>query len=351
MEEAGIKWWDQPPKLELDNADSDHFTGTNDNCQYTDKRSGANFDLRPLVARRGHIIRGVTPADHDSAHAQQFHAEGHDYDEYKKKNFRSTGYDYVINVCQNVHKRPTECKDKPFAPAYQVAASDVYGTQHPPGCYVLGALEGWKFQLIDPTFPATGVDIVYSTGEDCMKSKEVVNSTGHTEVVWDDAKRSMTLRFLCDENENSDVESILRMARRLTTTEPEMCSYRVEWPSIYGCPLNNQNKWKRTEADVRTAAPSDGGAAPSQGFFGTIFSFFWSLFKYAFYLALLLIVIGVLANGYAHRLAIIQLKDQLLAFDMNVWKDVGLMLLPSSLTHVKNAVSSVVSGKGDARMV
>ena len=43
---------------------------------------------------------------------------------------------------------------------------------------------------------------------------------------------------------------------------------------------------------------------------------------------------GVLANGYAHRLAIIQLKDQLLAFDMNVWKDVGLMLLPSSLTHV-----------------
>ena len=72
-------------------ADSDHFTGTNDNCQYTDKRSGANFDLRPLVARRGHIIRGVTPADHDSAHAQQFHAEGHDYDEYKKKNFRSTG--------------------------------------------------------------------------------------------------------------------------------------------------------------------------------------------------------------------------------------------------------------------
>jgi hypothetical protein len=26
----------------------------------------------------------------------------------------------------------------------------------------------------------------------------------------------------CDENESADIESILRMARRLTTTEPEM---------------------------------------------------------------------------------------------------------------------------------
>jgi hypothetical protein len=80
----------------------------------------------------------------------------------------------------------------------------------------------------------------------------VKNETGHTNVEWETTTRSITVRFLCahccrhaqsgasvrctaqrctaeclracscDENESADIESILRMARRLTTTEPEM---------------------------------------------------------------------------------------------------------------------------------
>ena len=82
-------------------------------------------------------------------------------------------------------------------------------------------------------------------------SREVKNETGHTNVEWETTTRSITVRFLCvhcanaqsgasmpqlhcaamracvracscDENESADIESILRMARRLTTTEPEM---------------------------------------------------------------------------------------------------------------------------------
>jgi hypothetical protein len=36
-------------------------------------------------------MAGVTPSDKDSAHLQKFHEEGHDYSDYKTKNFRSTG--------------------------------------------------------------------------------------------------------------------------------------------------------------------------------------------------------------------------------------------------------------------
>jgi hypothetical protein len=30
-------------------------------------------------------------------------------------------------------------------------------------------LDGWKFSLIDPTFPSTGVDLTYIGGEECMR--------------------------------------------------------------------------------------------------------------------------------------------------------------------------------------
>jgi hypothetical protein len=29
------------------------------------------------------------------------------------------------------------------------------------------------------------------------------------------------------------------------------CNYRVEWPSVFGCPLNPTNAWKRTETAPR----------------------------------------------------------------------------------------------------
>jgi len=298
------------------------------------------------VARRAHIIRGVTPSDKDSAHLQKFHEEGHDYSDYKTKNFRSTGYDYVLNICQNVHKRPSECKDKPFAPAYQVSASDVYGTQHPPGCYQLAKLDGWKFSLIDPTFPSTGVDLTYLGGEECMRSREVKNETGHTNVEWETTTRSITVRFLCDENESADIESILRMARRLTTTEPEMCNYRVEWPSVFGCPLNPTNAWKRTETAPRSPLAADAPAtASNKGFFGYLFGLIYFLVKWAFYVALFAWVVYAGIQIYSNWLAILAQKDRLLGFDVPTWKSVLRLLVPRSVGSVKTAVSRTVEGK------
>ena len=47
-------------------------------------------------------------------------------------------------------------------PARTAALAGCCGTQ-------LAKLDGWKFSLIDPTFPSTGVDLTYLGGEECMR--------------------------------------------------------------------------------------------------------------------------------------------------------------------------------------
>jgi len=169
--------------------------GTSAQCTF-DSGSGATFDLTPLQ-RLGsqpsyEVIDGDLPCT-----AQM------------EKN-----YTYHFNVCNSVTTNvPASC---PHAEA-ALQVDDRAGTGE---CYVVGRYDAAspQWELVDVTDPSKGVRLTYE-GDNCPHDQN------NQPVAF---KRKFHIDFTCaDGTANVPTHAL----------EKQYCEYTVEWPSVYGCPV------------------------------------------------------------------------------------------------------------------
>lgn len=258
-------------------------SGGGQTCSWTDPRSGSHWDLTKLVARQHYQFRGLIGA-HDSLHTSTSYT-GYHYEDYT----------YFLNLCRPVSGLGfSECHGKPSAGVYQIERGNT------PHCFALGSTDSIKWGLSSADDPEKGVTLTYEGGEMCHKrmEKQVEKTTeppppppakceakqvqgknvaeeaelacgAHladggggkdacdadercsyvpppvpekpstytdTEVTWVDVPRKVTINITCDRTKREDLASIMREAGQVVATEPDMCEYVVEWPSMAGCP-------------------------------------------------------------------------------------------------------------------
>lgn len=134
---------------------------------------------------------------------------------YRVSDIRNPSTQYYFNVCGSVAPpSTTQCKTAWAAPAWQVESS-------PATCYRLGSFNGslgWNFTLFDASYPARGVVLTYPGGDGtwCPGGQP----------------RTMSLELMCALTQPSVAAYSTASVR-----EENTCSYRVQLPSIAGCPL------------------------------------------------------------------------------------------------------------------
>lgn len=167
-------------------------------CKW-DSRSGAHFDLQPLIEDKSaktayHITDGDIPCTPET----------------------EPSYNYVWNFCSNVPTKlmPQECNSmgkNGVVLQWKRYGEDEYY------CYILAHYDSSQheltYKLLDTTDPSRGLSISYPAGEKCSeKDPKVV--------------RSATVDITC-----ANVESVVVSAQ-----EPSLCQYHLVMKSYYGCP-------------------------------------------------------------------------------------------------------------------
>merc|ERR1711934_503426 len=203
-----------------------------------------SFDLTPLQSRLTYVFRAKIGSYHYRYHGTQ--------------------YDYLVNVCDNVHvdRLHPACLNQDSAPAYQVTAppgkvftettasySGKYTPPSPPpydpSCFRLADpisdnMMNWT--LLNSSNPEDGIRLTYTGGQTCRKrnTPEVIKETNET---WRDVGRIFEIEFECDRELGSDSRSFLtdlvNSGASIEVQErspPDECHYIVRWRTQYGCP-------------------------------------------------------------------------------------------------------------------
>lgn len=123
---------------------------------------------------------------------------------------------YHLNVCDNVHEIPEECKvlaEAVESPAFQVTNDS--------RCFYLGEMgendESTIWQLIDEQDPELGVELYYHDGAECQPNEY----------------RQMRYQFFCDPNVDSELEKFDIIEFKGT------CRYSAVWPTKHACPAKS----------------------------------------------------------------------------------------------------------------
>merc|ERR1712137_381816 len=79
---------------------------------------------------------------------------------------------------------------------------------------------------------------------------------GKTKPVWISSPRQIHINFRCDPHDDGmlDPASVMMMSRRVVVKEDPMCSYIVEWPTVYGCPVKAASEFETRMLAMRKAA-------------------------------------------------------------------------------------------------
>jgi len=204
-----------------------------------------NYDLTPLVSRLTYVFRAKIGSYHYRYHGSQ--------------------YDYLVNICDNVHvdRLHPACKKHGPAPAYQVTAppqkvftptTTTYDSKYTPPppppydpeCFPLSdpistSIMNWT--LLNETNPEDGVRLSYTGGQSCRKrnTPEVIKETNET---WYDAPRIFDIELECDRELGTDSRSFLtdliNSGATINVEErspPDECHYVMRWRSQYACPV------------------------------------------------------------------------------------------------------------------
>lgn len=280
--------------------------GQAQSCGWTDERSGASWDLAPLMAESHYQFRGLVGADKDGLHASTITA----YEDYT----------YFLNLCKpatdiNFHK----CDEKTVA---NPAVFQVHRSQTNPECFVLGSSNELSWGLSVAGDPSQGVALTYSGGDVCNKriekqvekvsepsppapaecnpaaaepAAEVTTACAahameggggkaacdtdsacsykpppppeppstymETVTEWVETPRKVTINITCDHEQGEDLSSLVKMAGSVIAVEPEMCEYTVHWPTKAGCP----GEYLTGKASIDTQGGAFGGGAAGGG--------------------------------------------------------------------------------------
>jgi len=271
-------------------------------CIYNDVDEDGNdvkFDLRPLVSPTTYIFRARVGSFHYRYHGQQ--------------------YDYLINVCEDVHPdaKHDSCNELAHAPAYQVTAppapAPVYnkapGKYVPPppppykaACFRLADSGSTRFELVNTSNPEEGIKVIYKGGQKCRKrnTPEVIKKTN---VTWRDVEREVELHLTCDREMGSDptamMTDLINSGATILVEEkppPHECNYVVRWRTRYACPIG---AGYGGAADIFTATSSDGGG------------WIWFLLKWSLILSglFLLVIFALCRNAASKRWTQLQRGD------------------------------------------
>jgi len=132
----------------------------------------------------------------------------------------NTKFDYYMNVCGDTEDIPDVCSDQEkevSAPAFQVEKQGGNNAR----CYWLGDTESHTWSLIDDSRPNMGVNLVYKNGEKCSNK----------------LPRQITYHFVCARGFSAGGSALFVEENK---SETEHCHYNVTWPTIHGCPVDQQ---------------------------------------------------------------------------------------------------------------
>lgn len=171
-------------------------------CSYVFNGMGTSYDL--------------TSTHHSSAQGT-----------YIVKDVRDTNAQYYFNPCDQVGMPSTSCQAR--NPNMSVATG--WQLESPGGagetCYRLGgaAASGWNFSFFDVNYPNRGIVMSFYGGE----------STWCPGYPGPNAQtRSLSLELTCDPSINPGSATY---ADGVSVREENTCDYRVQIPSLAGCPL------------------------------------------------------------------------------------------------------------------
>jgi len=244
-------------------------------CQYSAYDQNGNYvsyDLRPLVSPSTYIFRAKIGSYHYRYHGQQ--------------------YDYLINVCDDVHPdaKHTACNELAHAPAFQVTAPPAptppptgkYTPPPPPPyeaeCYRIADSGNVKFNFINESDPEEGVMVAYRGGQRCRKrnTPEVIKTTNET---WTDVERVVELKLQCDremgQNSETAVTDLINSGATIQVEEkspPDECQYVITWRTPHACPYGSGYA-KVVAADVPAAAMQTANSGGGGG------GWVWWIFK------------------------------------------------------------------------
>lgn len=234
-------------------------------CQFNDYDDTGNYvsyDLRPLVSPTTYVFRAKIGSYHYRYHGQQ--------------------YDYLINVCDDVHPdaKHSACNDLAHAPAYQVTAPPApvppptgkYVPPPPPpfeaACFRIADSGNVKMDFLNKSNPEEGVKVTYEGGQGCRKrnTPEVIKETNET---WRDAPRVVELELSCDREMGLDpaaaMTDLINSGATIQVEEkspPDECQYVIRWRSPHACPYGSGYAPKAVQSDLSSvplAPPAPGG--------------------------------------------------------------------------------------------
>jgi len=242
-----------------------HVVGAVD-CQfssYAEDGSYVSYDLRPLVSPTTYIFRAKIGSYHYRYHGQQ--------------------YDYLINVCDDVHPdaKHGACNELAHAPAYQVTAppapvkpaatSGKYTPPPPPpyeaACFRIADSGDVQFDFINASDPEEGVVVKYKGGQYCRKrnTPEVIKETNET---WRDAPREVELQLRCDRDMGTDdgnaLTDLINSGATIQVEEkspPDECQYVVQWRTQHACPYGGSYQKVKPAPVLAGVGGSDEGWA------------------------------------------------------------------------------------------
>merc|ERR1711934_1089640 len=250
-------------------------------CLYNDvdeNGNSASYDLRALVSPATYIFRAKIGSFHYRYLGQQ--------------------YDYLINVCDDVHPDAmhSACNELAAAPAYQVtappapptkaASSGKYTPPPPPdfkpACFRLADSGEVKFEMLNTSNPDQGVKVLYHGGQRCRKrnTPEVIKKTNET---WQDIERQVELHLECGREMASSLTDYINSGATVQVEEkppPDECVYVVRWRTPHACPYGGgYERFSGTATGFSTGGGSGGD------------SWFWFLVKWVILAGIAFVVV------------------------------------------------------------